>query len=205
MTATLKKIAVGHGVQNYTCTASSAGPSASAAGALAVLYDVTKLYPGTPRTGLSRAEFDALPTTTLYSQDTPLNLTEDGPAYVVNAANPWIAPADLVLGNFPPIKFLGRHYFDIDNIPMFDLQTVGLKASVTKNESTAPPANADPGPMGTGAVLWLQLKDSGRDRSVGLDYVYRVITAGGNPVVCQNVGDKFSVPYTTFYWFYKFF
>lgn len=141
----------------------------------------------------------------MYGQPIPLNLIQNGPAYVANAASPWIAPAPLLLGNFAPIPFLGRHYFDNDSIPMFDLSTVGLKASVVKNESTAPPANADAGILGTGAVLWLQLKDSNKGRSVGLDYVYRVVTAGGNPLVCQNVGDKFSVPYTAYYWFYKFF
>ena len=82
---------------------------------------------------------------------------------------------------------------------------MGWPYIVVKNESTAPPANADAGILGTGAVLWLQLKDSNKGRSVGLDYVYRVVTAGGNPLVCQNVGDKFSVLYTAYYWFYKFF
>ncbi|KAK4219757.1 hypothetical protein QBC37DRAFT_112007 [Rhypophila decipiens] len=201
--AVLKKIAIGHGLQNYTC-ASPSQPSAQAAGALAVLYDVTPLYPGKAH-GLERADFDALPITTLYSQDLPLNMTQSGPnVYAANAGSPWIAPADLTLGE-RTIKFLGHHYFDIDSIPMFDLQAAGLKASVVRNDSVAAPLNADKGPMGTGAVAWLQLKDSGKGKSVGIDYVYRVITAGGNPVSCSTGASSFSIPYTTFYWFYKFY
>lgn len=149
--------------------------------------------------------FDALPTTTLYGQEIPLNMTQDGPAvYTANAADPWIAPADLELGTLKA-KFLGHHYFDSDSVPFFDLQTLGLKASVVRNDSVPAPLDADKGPLGTGAVAWLQLKDSGKGKSVGIDYVYRVITAGGNPLSCSTGATSFSVPYSTFYWFYKFY
>ncbi|KAM7207628.1 Protein of unknown function (DUF3455) domain containing protein [Naviculisporaceae sp. PSN 640] len=200
--AVLKKIAIGHGLQNYTCTSTSQA-TAAPVGALAVLYDVTPFYPGKAR-GLQKAAFDSLPTTTLYGQDIPLNMTQDGPDVYTAAANPWIAPADLELGGIKA-KFLGHHYFDIDSTPFFDLQTIGLKASVVRNESIPAPPNADKGPMGTGAVAWLQLKDSGKGKSVGIDYVYRVITAGGNPLSCATGKTSFSIPYTTFYWFYKFY
>ncbi|RYC78771.1 hypothetical protein BFJ63_vAg18356, partial [Fusarium oxysporum f. sp. narcissi] len=40
----LKHIALGFGIQNYTCADTAASPTP--VGALAVLYDVTHLYPG---------------------------------------------------------------------------------------------------------------------------------------------------------------
>ncbi|KAM7211125.1 hypothetical protein V8F06_013500 [Rhypophila decipiens] len=75
--AVLKKIAIDHGLQNYTCT-STTQPTAQPEGALSVLYDVTNLYPGKAH-GLERAEFDALPITTMYGQDIPLSMTQSGP------------------------------------------------------------------------------------------------------------------------------
>ncbi|KAK3325911.1 hypothetical protein B0H66DRAFT_143291 [Apodospora peruviana] len=202
-TAVLKKIAVGHGLQNYTCTTASQ-PTAAALGALAVLYDVTALYPGTPGSPLKDQEdFDALTTDFLWTHDLPINFV-DAAAYVADTTNPFPAPAEAVLGGNLHIPFLGHHYFDFEAIPMFDLSTIGLKASVGKNDSAPAPAGADVGPSGTGAVAWLQLKESGKGRSVGLDLVYRVITAGGNPESCAVTGPAtYSIPYSAFYWFYS--
>ncbi|KAK1756808.1 hypothetical protein QBC47DRAFT_169705 [Echria macrotheca] len=209
---TLKKIAVGHGIQNYTC-GSDITAAANSSGALAVLYDVTPLYPGTPRTGLAQAAFDTLTTTTLWTQAIPLNLIDPAaaaPGVVLSSksygatASPFPPKADLKLGNMPPIKFLGHHYFDASNTPTFDLSAAGLLANVVKAHDDAPPANADKGPLGTGAVKWLQLVDSNKGISKGATMVYRVITAGGVAESCATTGAgaTTSVPYTAFYWFY---
>lgn len=206
----LKKIALGHGIQNYTCSATNPSATADAKGALAVLYDVTPLYPGTPKTGLD--SFSTLTTTVIHSQDIPLNLANPDAAIAgfegtsldyLAKPSPFIAPADLDLGT-TTLKFLGHHYFDKDSTPTFDLFKAGLKASVVKQTSTPVPAGADAGPLGTGAVAWLLLKDSEKGLSNGVSLVYRVITAGGNPELCKDtgLGSVTSVPYTAFYWFY---
>jgi hypothetical protein len=111
----LLKIAVGHGLQNYTCANSSA--SAVAIGALAVLYDVTAAYPGTPGTGLPQAQWDNLTFQTFWKTDVPLNLQDKAAAspgtpsspnalpeasYAAVVASPWIAPAPLSLPPSPP-------------------------------------------------------------------------------------------------------
>lgn len=69
--------------------------------------------------------------------------------------------------------------------------------------NVAAPEGADKGILGTGAVDWLELGDSGIGLSDGLSVVYRVITAGGAPQPCSVVGPgEQSVPYTTYYWLY---
>ncbi|KAK3681399.1 hypothetical protein B0T22DRAFT_305150 [Podospora appendiculata] len=197
----VKRIAIGHGIQNYTCN-SAVSPTASATGALAVLYDATPFYPGTPKTGLKQAAWDTLPSAALWGSPLPLNLAVPG-GYAANESNPFPSPADLVLGNMAPLKFLGHHYFAADGTPTFDLSAIGLKASVTKNDTRPAPANADKGILGTGAVAWVLLRDPGLGRSIGIDTVYRVVVAGGAAQPCSVTGDgHFSVPYATFYWFY---
>lgn len=208
----LKRIAIGHGIQNYSCEAiPSAVPAAK--GALAVLYDITPLYPGgAPKALDTRAKFDALSTNTLWTKAIPLNLANPAAA-VAGAvlpskqygalAQPWKAPRNLDFQGLPPIKFLGHHYFDAEGSPTFDLSEAGLKASVKKTGEATQPANADKGPIGTGAVKWLLLEDNGKGLSNGIKAVYRVITAGGGGDACAKAGDGLhSVPYTAQYWFY---
>ena len=65
------------------------------------------------------------------------------------------------------------------------------------------PANASTGIEGTDAVDWLALTAIGG--SVGLQEVFRVDTAGGNPPAsCEGyvAGDVVSVPYSAGYHFY---
>ena len=206
----LKKIILGHGIQNYSCPADpTATPEAK--GALAALYDVTHLYPGTPRTGLTQAGFDTLTTTALWTQDIPLNLVNAAAALASTilpsknyaaTTDPFQAPEDIVLGN-SQLKYAGHHYFDQTGTPNFDLPAAGLKAHVVKKAGVPVPAGADPGPLKTGAVQWLLLGDSGLGLSKGVNMVYRVITAGGVGESCATTGEgQGSVPYTAFYWFY---
>ncbi|KLU85302.1 hypothetical protein MAPG_04330 [Magnaporthiopsis poae ATCC 64411] len=217
---TLKAIALGHGIQNYTCADGAA--NATAAGALAVLYDVTSLFPGTPGTGLSREGFDSLTSAVLWTQDLPLNLvdpaaakpgTPDAPnknmpasSYGAAAGNPFAAPADIKLGDMPPLKFLGHHFFDASNAPTFDLSARNMRFAVSLKESVNQPAQSDKGVLGTGAVKWLLLNDNGKGQSTlgATSQVYRVITAGGAAQACSANGavPKGSVPYTAFYWFF---
>jgi hypothetical protein len=95
---------------------------------------------------------------------------------------------------------LGHHYFDASLAPTFDLYNADLFFKGSKLKNVKAPATADPGLLNTGAVDWLQLGDKGA--SVGLTLVYRVVTAGGNGLACDEAGQVFSVPYASQYWFY---
>jgi hypothetical protein len=209
----LLKIAVGHGIQNYTCASATA--NATAIGALAILYDITELYPGTPGTGINATVFSALSSTILNSQELPLNLLngsaggEPGKvggfpeaAFGADPTEPFPnEDEDLDLGGLE-LPFLGRHYFDINNAPTFDLlQEAKLLAVVAKKDAVNAPGTADKGLLGTGAVAWLRLLDGGK--SQGVTAVYRVVTAGGSPQPCSTSGQGAgSVPYAAQYWFY---
>lgn len=216
----LKKIALGHGIQNYTCTSTATGASASANGALAALYDITSLYPGTSKTALANiTAFNGLSTTVLWSQDLPLNLSVTGAAnpgtpavpntlaessYGADIAHPFPAAiADLNLGSLN-LPFVGVHYFDSAGTPTFDLtQKAGLLASLKKTDNVKAPTGADAGILKTGAVDWLRLVDNGKGVSKGLSAVFRVVTAGGSAEPCSLSGaGSGSVPYTAQYWFY---
>ncbi|KAL2134545.1 hypothetical protein VTI74DRAFT_11517 [Chaetomium olivicolor] len=194
----LKKIAIGHGIQNYSCE--SITSTSKATGAVAVLYDATSLYPGTKRSGISQRDWESLPSRLLWNKPLPLNKLA-GTKYGADPEKPFPDPADLRLQGMPTVKFLGHHFFDINSIPVFDLSAAGLKAIVGKTGNVNAPSRADKGILGTGAVQWLELADKGE--SQGLKLVYRVITAGGVQQACSVAGAGVqSVPYTTFYWFY---
>lgn len=196
----LEKIAVGHGIQNYSC-ADPTGDFATA-GALAVLYDVTSLYPGTAKTGITQKMWDHLPSDVLWNEPIPLNKLI-GSKYGADPMQPFRQRADLKHQGLPSVKFLGHHYFDSAGIPMFDLIAARLKASVVKLNGIDAPSNADKGLIGSGAVQWLQLGESGNGQSEGLSMVYRVSTAGGGAQACSVAGVGVqSVPYVAIYWFY---
>lgn len=215
---------MGHGIQNYTCA--SADATAVNVGALAVLYDVTPLYPGTSGTGVDTAVFANLSSAVLFNQDIPLNLVDPAAAspavpvandavtesdYQADSANPFPSPAtDLDLSaQGIAAKYLGHHYFDANSAPTFDLSasTSGLFFSGAKIGDVKPPTTADKGLMATGAVDWLELGDNGRGLSKGVSNVYRVVTAGGVAEACSvsganPEGQVFSMPYVAQYWFY---
>jgi hypothetical protein len=200
-----------------------------ATGALAVLYDITPLYPGTPNTGLAADVFNNLSSTLLWEQAIPLNLMNPAAgiptdsasttnplaesAYQADASNPFPNPIpDLALDSQGiNAKYLGVHYFDAKSSPTFDLpgaaDPAGLHFSGAKTGGVKAPAGADKGVLNTGAVDWLQLGDNGRGLSRNLAEVYRVVTAGGAAEACSvsgasNPGEAFSVPYAAQYWFY---
>jgi hypothetical protein len=197
----VKKIAIGHGIQNYTCDSATATES-TATGAVAMLYDVTDFYPGTRSSGIRPDVWDNLPANLLWNQPLPLNKLP-GTEYGADPNTPFPEPADLTLQGVPAAKFLGHHVFDIESVPVFDLSAAGLRAAVKKTDGKTAPKNADKGVIGTGAVAWLQLDDNGTGHSSGVSSVFRVITAGGAAQPCSVVGAGVqSVPYATYYWFY---
>ncbi|KAI1371149.1 hypothetical protein F4677DRAFT_436491 [Hypoxylon crocopeplum] len=200
-TATLKHILVGHGIQNYTCTA--AGATAASIGALAVVWDITPLYPASSSSSLSAADFDQLTSKVLRTTSIPLNLAADGSGGA-DVGSPFPAPADLTIeGVSGAMKFLGHHFFDEAGTPTFDLSGAGdgelFKGK--KDAGVSAPADADKGAdPETGAVDWLRLSDKGT--STGVSLVYRVLTAGGNPEPCTEAGQAQSIPYAAQYWVY---
>ncbi|KAI0003887.1 hypothetical protein F4779DRAFT_89506 [Xylariaceae sp. FL0662B] len=186
---TLKHIVVGHGVQNYTCT--EAGGNATSTGALAVVWEITGMYPGSSSNALSEADWDGLTSKVLRTTDLPIN------------QGSFPAQADLTLeGLTAPLKFLGHHFFDETNSPTFDLSAAQPAELFKgkKDDGVKAPADADKGLTDEGAVDWLKLSDKGT--SSGITLVYRVLTAGGNPSTCTEAGAKQSVPYATMYWMY---
>ncbi|KAK4151170.1 hypothetical protein C8A00DRAFT_36214 [Chaetomidium leptoderma] len=197
----LKKIAIGHGIQNYTCGTTT--DDAKATGAVAVLYDATGLYPGTKKTGLKQREWDSAPSTLLWHSPLPLNKLV-GSKYGADLANPFPDPAaDLSCPGLPAAKYMGHHFFDSQGTPVFELPAVGLAAVVGKVDGITAPASADKGIIDTGAVAWLQLDDNLSGKSKGVTSVYRVVTAGGAAQPCSVAGAGVqSVPYATYYWFF---
>jgi hypothetical protein len=103
----------------------------------------------------------------------------------------------------PPIGTitpLGHHFFDAAGTPTFNLTAVNKILFGAKTGDIKAPATANKGPAGTGAVDWLQLTNA--TGSVGLQMVYRVVTAGGAaPVDCASTA-LISVQYAAEYWFY---
>lgn len=193
---TLKAIVVGHGIQNYTCSA--AGANATSGGALAVLYDITSLY-----ASLTTEQRTQLPINVLRTTDLPLNLAGDvDNEYAADVSDPFKDDEDLTVdGLAEPLKVLGHHYFDASLTPTFDLYNADLLFKGGKLSSVKAPASADAGLLNTGAVDWLQLGDKGA--SVGLTETYRVVTAGGNSLACEEAGQTISVPYASQYWYYE--
>ncbi|ENH71188.1 hypothetical protein FOC1_g10001431 [Fusarium oxysporum f. sp. cubense race 1] len=168
---TLKHIALGFGIQNYSCTDAGATPVAT--GALAVLYDVTFLYP------------------------VPLNRTENGGA---SPTNPFPKKKALEVKSLSKnIPYLGHHFFSTAGIPTFDLDPVNQLLIAKKINGIKAPASAPTGPGGTSAVDWLYLGDAGGSHGVSL--AYRVLTAGGSSYSCKGKGID-SISYTAYYWFY---
>ncbi|KAH7010858.1 uncharacterized protein B0I36DRAFT_378518 [Microdochium trichocladiopsis] len=192
-----KSVLIGHGIQNYTCPA--AGAKATATGALAVLWDIAPLFPGSGPLALSTEAWAALTVKALHTTAIPLNLAADaGRPYAADPSAPFPAAADLTLeGVRVPLRFAGHHYFagSVPTFTMGDALFVGKK-----NDGIAAPADADNGITGTGTIDWLRLGDTGSSHVTTL--AYRVYTAGGVAGPCTGAGQAESVPYTAQYWFF---
>jgi hypothetical protein len=197
--STLRFLTVGHGIQNYTCSA--AGANATAAGALATLWDISHLYPGSGPAALSWVDWVDLPTDVLRLTFSPLNVvgTPENQFGAVKG-NPFGPDNDLVLGA-NTLPFLGHHTFDEKLVPTFEFFASGALFKGGRLAGVKAPMSSDPGFMNTGAVDWLALNNNA-GLSRGLSLTYRVITAGGNPLPCTAAGQSFSIPYASQYWFY---
>lgn len=153
---TLQYVAIGRGIQNYTCSAIGATPVSD--GAVATLFDATALA---------------------YDDETALH--EIPPMFVYLP----IPKSSLVLsGSVFPI--LGHHFFDSALTPTFDLSSVNKILYGAKTADIKAPSTANAGPAGTGAVDWLQLQKKANYASVDMSMVYRLVTAGGQPTACNS-------------------
>ncbi|KAI2624125.1 hypothetical protein GGS21DRAFT_329520 [Xylaria nigripes] len=185
---TVKHIAVGHGVQNYTC--STAGVQPASIGALAVLYEITRLYPGSGEHALSQEAWDTLTSSVLHTTSQPIQES-------TKLESPFPPPGSVyVPGIQRNLQFLGHHFFSMAAVPTFSLGDDTEVLSVQKVQGIPAPQSADAGLDNEGAVDWLLLADNkGND-------VYRVLTAGGDPAVCRKTGETQSVDYAAMYWIY---
>jgi hypothetical protein len=174
---TLVAVAIGRGIQNYTCASTTATPSSI--GALATLFDATALA---------------------YLDESLLHTI---PGIIVNMPLP--STSTLVLPSILRAAVLGHHYFDASLTPTFDLSSVGKILFAGKTGDIKAPLTAPKGPAGSGAVDWLQLTAKSTYVSEGLSLAYRVETAGGVGLSCNTSTSPTavqSVQYAAEYWFY---
>ncbi|KAK2739077.1 hypothetical protein FQN55_009610 [Onygenales sp. PD_40] len=174
----LLHVAVGRGVQNYTC-ASSTTDKPKAIGAVATLFNASCIATTYPYL------LTLLPNIALQSSNPPLSPTQN------------LGPNDMTV--------LGYHFFSDGTTAVFDLGEDGF-ADVKKIDAVDAPETAlkGVGDQMTGTVAWLFLQaipgSKGKAKSV-----YRVNTAGGKPPkTCegQEEGAVISVQYAAEYWFY---
>ncbi|KAL7909093.1 hypothetical protein GGI35DRAFT_426891 [Trichoderma velutinum] len=200
----LKVIALGLGIQNYTCA--SVGADAVSTGALAMFYDISLLYPESGPNSLTIEKFNQLPAFALNHHSIPLHFNDSTVGRVEVASpgaslkRPFTRPAALDLGeDYGKLHFLGHHFFNTDGAPTFILRRGSFNVVAAKKASVPAPGSSDPGPMGTGAVAWLALDAA---NSKGATFVYRVETAGGNSHGCSKAAGQDSTSYAAQYWFY---
>ncbi|KAL7949448.1 hypothetical protein V8C42DRAFT_310918 [Trichoderma barbatum] len=199
----LKVIALGLGIQNYTCA--SVGADAVATGALAMFYDMSLLYPASSDHSLTIEKFNQLPAFALNHHAVPLHFNDSTEGRVevsspgASSTHPFTHAAPLDLGEFGKLPFLGHHFFNTDGAPTFILARGSFNVVAAKKAAVPAPGSADPGPMGTGAVAWLALD---APNSHGATFVYRVETAGGNSHGCSKAAGHDSTSYAAQYWFY---
>lgn len=185
-TNTLAWVAVGRGIQNYSCAAVGATPVSI--GAIAVLFDYTSIA---------------------RSDETELNTF---PGKAVDVPFDPFAPNPQSLPCLPPARVLGHHFFAADGTPTFNLTGAPVAGGGNmilfgnKTVTVTAPAGSPLGPAGTGSVAWLQLNakvNIPAETSIGLVQGYRVETAGGNPeATCSEIGIQ-SIQYASEYWFFS--
>lgn len=210
----LKRIALGYGIQNYTCSIDKDGKLGPAAtGALAGLYDITNLYPGQGPKSLDQATFDSLTRKVVETADLniPLNLEDILENRVPDAtagaslSKPFKAKASLpVPGTKLKLPYIGQHYFDSAGVPTFKLDG-GLSIAAKKLDAYDAPKASAGGKNGEKAVAWLRLgpKEGTEGSSTkGVKMVYRVSTGAGSAHSCPEEGPSDSSFYTAAYWFY---
>lgn len=202
----LLHIALGYGIQNYTCA--SAGATPVATGAIAVFYDALPLFPGQSSHSLTAAKFNDLTADVLAHGKIPFPLDNhnnrtDAAHPGASLTNPFL-PHDAPLyvpGVEKPLAVLGHHFFTNKGVPAFVLDNGNINLLAKKDESVNAPASASKGPDGTGAVAWLKLSAT-PDATGPAKLVYRVVTAGGNSHGCAKGAGDDTTPYAAQYWFF---
>ncbi|KAF8476926.1 hypothetical protein BDZ91DRAFT_843668 [Kalaharituber pfeilii] len=195
----LIRVALGVGVQNYTCTNATTLELLEVPapiGATATLYDVS-----------------------CFAENHPDLLHALPDALVQVSENVVYAAATIAQYLFRPLTvIIGDHYFRDACTQMFDFSKTTIDRESGKGkiffgkleEKVPAPQLASKGqkePTGmeaNGAVDWLRL--STKEGTVGYKAAYRIVTAGGKPPAnCTSYpdGEIFEVPYVAEYWFYK--
>lgn len=179
---TLKHVAIGRGIQNYTCgTNATAAPTPI--GAVADLFNATCVAATYPEL------LDVMPSTALqFNSSTRANTT----------TTKTLSPMNLAVS--------GHHFFTNTTTPYFNLNADSSlqlgQIPTSKINTTAAPTSAMKGPngQGNGAVAWLKLT-ARSGATGGLQEVYRINTAGGNPpTTCAGIEKStFSVQYASEY------
>ncbi|KAF2682944.1 hypothetical protein K458DRAFT_390220 [Lentithecium fluviatile CBS 122367] len=184
----LKYVLLGLGTQNYTCTAGNDSAVPFQPGAVAKLYDIG--------TQLNKDPWAQFKIPTISGLALSLSNTPWGSSRLL----------DEYLKQQGYNQILGNHYFTL-TVPTFSLSAVKSNpyplAMVTKAMAVDAPKWACPGTTGEGAVKWVQLIDSLKQSVGGVNTVYRLETAGGNPpATCKGQKQAFEVPYAAQYWIY---
>lgn len=187
---TLQYVALGVGIQNYSCASTTATPKSI--GAIATFFDATEFLQecGDPKSSKLSARYlkGYLKQSCQASQDLDDSSCEDAV-------------------NFLHLPTLGNHYFGPVNgagVPFFNIDSGDFLSAQKTGASPAPATAFDGGKHGFGAIDWLFLPSDGSDRTVGLSEVYRINTAGGNadPQGCASGDAVLSYKYVAEYWFY---
>lgn len=179
--ATLGVVALGVGIQNYTCAGPSGEPES--AGAIATLFDATEILrqkePATWPDLMLRyfTAYSGLPC------QASINLDR---SECEERAN----------GQY--LKVIGKHWFGgdtVQNAPLF--YVAGRAVLSARKVGVAPPDRKTD-------VDWLFLTTDEPHRPGKLVEVYRILTTGGRPQrsACKKAGDVLSVKYVATYWFY---
>ncbi|KAH8690482.1 hypothetical protein BGW36DRAFT_306250 [Talaromyces proteolyticus] len=178
----LRYVAVGRGIQNYTCDSSTTAATPAAIGAIATLYNANCILKNYP------SMIDNIPDILLQ--------------FSIHSTK-----GDIIASDAPNI--LGHHRFGDSTTAVFDLNTASHEYGQViahKAGSMNAPSNSPLGqvPSINGAVAWLYLLSSA-DSTADITSVYRTHTAGGSPpATCK--GQKsgvLSVEYAALYWFFS--
>lgn len=187
---TLQYIALGVGIQNYSCASTSATPESI--GAIATLFDVTGYLQecGNPKTSKLSAQY-----LKAYNQE------------ACQASQDLDDDSCQQGANFMDFDILGKHYFGKPNgagVPFFDIHDKAFLSAQKTGSCVAPDSAYGGGKKGFGAVDWLFLPSDDSDRNQGLSEVYRINTAGGlpDPAGCAGGDATLSYKYVAEYWFF---
>ncbi|PYH95234.1 malate dehydrogenase [Aspergillus ellipticus CBS 707.79] len=176
----LKYLAIGRGIQNYTCPTAPANSKdfvaekPTAVGAVATLYDASCAI------GSDQKFLHTLPNFLARVMMESIDLA----ATFAGLTNPTARGA-----------VLGVHYFTNTSSPFFDFRLGGGTEWINAKKVASVPA-----PTSNVDVPWLKLD---YDVGLGIQEVYRVHTSnGGAPADCDGLHGPFQIGYAAEYWFY---